>query len=175
MAHLWTHDAAGAWASTPIAAAAVLRGDGTITPADADPPSPFTAASGIQVRRVVGQPDTWALLTASRAFRLNGVPVSLGLAVLEDRDEIRLPGVHVWFSTETQAHVEPFPQSATRGFCPRCKQAIEAGSPAVRCPSCGLWHHASDDLPCWTYAPTCAACAQDTDLDAGFRWTPEDL
>jgi hypothetical protein len=150
-------------------------GDGAITDADAHPLAPFAAASSVQLRRVANPPDTWALITSSPALRLNGAQVPLGLAILEDRDEIRLPAVHAWFSTETQAQVEPFPPSATRGFCPRCKQAIDPGSSAVRCPGCGLWHHASDDLPCWTYAPTCAACAHTTDLDAGFRWTPEDL
>jgi len=124
----------------------------------------------------VNPADTWALLCgAKQPVRVNGLPVPLGLTVLSDRDEIRLPRFFARFSTETQAHVEPFPESATRGFCPRCKQRIEAGTPAVCCPSCGLWHHASADLPCWSYAPTCAACVQRTAMDAGFRWTPEDL
>jgi hypothetical protein len=129
------------------------------------------------LQRVATAPQTWVLISDGRRdVRLNGAPVSLGLAVLSDRDEIRVPGqLHLFFSTEQPARVEPCAATHASGLCPRCKQSIAEGSPAVRCPGCGLWHHASDDLPCWTYAPTCAACAQLTKLDAGYRWTPEDL
>ena len=50
---------------------------------------------------------------------------------------------------------------------------------AVRCPNqrCGAWHHqdAAQSLDCWTYGPTCNLCGRSTQLDAGFRWTPEEL
>ena len=126
---------------------------------------------------VAGPPDAWVLLCeADSRVHINGEPVSAGVVVLADRDELRIPGQSPrYFSTETTARVEPFPESPLGGCCPRCRQTIECGTPAVRCPSCGLWHHASGDLPCWTYAPACAACAQDTSPDAGFRWTPEEL
>ncbi len=158
MAHLWTLDSSNAWRASQLEdrfdlpdGASVL----VLTSADAQ--------------------DAWTLLTASRDLRLNGAPVRAGIAVLEDRDEIRLPSLAAWFSTETPARVEPFPDSIARGVCPRCKQTIAAGSPAVRCPGCHLWHHQSEELPCWTYAPTCAGCAHETALDAGLRWSPEDL
>ena len=157
MAHLWIlddHD----WAASPLVSDVLPLGDGAF------------------LRRLAGSPNSWTLLTDhDQRVRVNGMPAPLGLAVLADRDEVRLPGFVAWFSTETLAHVEPFPDTDSRGFCPRCKQAITTAAPAVRCPGCRLWHHASEDLPCWTYAPTCAGCAQETALDAGFRWTPEDL
>ena len=74
-----------------------------------------------------------------------------------------------------RAAVEPLPESAGEVFCARCKKRIPAGAPAVKCPQCGAWHHSSDDLPCWTYAETCAFCDQPTALDADYRFTPEDL
>lgn len=160
MAHLWTEAESGEW--TP----STLAGDAR------------TLNRDVSLRRIdetVG--EHWALLSApaARVF-VNGFPVCLGTIVLADRDEIRVAGNPVLFySTETLAAVEPFHASGLRGFCPRCKQSIESGSPAVRCPSCGLWHHASADLPCWTYAPQCAACPHDTALGTGFRWTPEEL
>lgn len=119
----------------------------------------------------------WMLFAASGARVLvNGLPVTIGIVVLSDRDEIRVSSEPpLYFSTETLAEVAPFPESGPRGFCPRCRQPIAPGSHAVRCPGCGLYHHASEDLSCWTYSAQCAGCSHDTALDAGFRWTPEDL
>jgi hypothetical protein len=177
MAHLWILDAGNNWAPTLLngdAFALVDSGSHRANVERADAEAETNAR--VLLRRVSSVPDTWALLCGPKQpVWVNGLPVPLGLTVLSDRDEIRLLHTAVWFSTETQPHVEPFSESATRGVCPRCKQRIEAGTPAVCCPSCGLWHHASDDLPCWSYAPTCAACAQDTAMDADFLWTPEDL
>ena len=83
------------------------------------------------------------------------------MRVLRDRDEILLPGIprndgeqadvadaepqRLFFSTERLAVVEPFPGGAKAVFCSRCKQVIDSGHRAVRCPSgrCGLWHHES--------------------------------
>lgn len=174
MAHFWILNDSKEWTPRPLVDdGAVLVGgelhrvDDTITKTEAH--------ARVLLRRLADPPNTWALLTSHPRVRVNGSPVPLGMVVLEDRDELSLPAFTAWFSTETQAQVDPFPESTARGFCPRCKQAIASGSAAVRCPSCGLWHHASEDLPCWTYAPTCSGCAQETALDAGFRWTPEDL
>ena len=80
-----------------------------------------------------------------------------------------------YFSTETLARIEPLSEEDATGCCPRCKQGLTAGQPAVKCPGCGVWHHQSDELPCWTYAERCAICGGSTALDAGFSWTPEEL
>jgi hypothetical protein len=157
VAHLWQIGPGNEWTPRPLA------GDAHWLDAVAT------------IRRGSHPPHDWVILTDSPALRLNGAPVPIGIAVLRDRDEIRLPGQTLWFSTEQTASIEPLPPGATRGACPRCKRAIDPGSSAVRCPSCGLWHHESSEFACWTYNSTCAGCAQDTALDAGFRWSPEDL
>ncbi len=180
MAHLWRlMSESGEWTPLPL--------DGDAFTLDNDGPSrvpELLSARGapLGLRRVEdparhGGGAAWTLIVGRGAHVLiNGSPASLGLVALLDRDELRLArGGPLFFSTETLAQVSPFPASGSRGFCPRCKQPIDAGTPAVRCPGCGLWHHASDDLPCWTYGAQCSACPQETAVDAGFRWTPEEL
>ena len=44
----------------------------------------------------------------------------------------------------------------------------------VSCPNCGVRHHQSAELRCWTYAPGCAVCGWPTTLDARFRWVPDE-
>jgi hypothetical protein len=121
--------------------------------------------------------ERWLVMCAARAsVRLNGVLLRAGIRVLRDRDELQVDGFgRVYFSTEQLARVEPFAPGERAAVCPRCKQAIAAGSPAVCCPQCGVWYHQSDEFPCWTYAPRCVLCPQPTALDAGYRWTPEGL
>ncbi len=128
-------------------------------------------------RPVNGTGDAWALLApAETPLLVNGRDVDHGIVALADRDEIRWPSAApLFFSTEEPAAVAPFPSDGTRGSCPRCKRPIAAGAAAVRCPGCAIWHHASEALPCWTYAETCAVCTQPTAVDAGFLWTPEEI
>jgi hypothetical protein len=176
MAHFWSMDDSGRWLATQITRELALNDSLDVIEASVVCALPAEQAL---LRRLAHPPETWAVLCPPHsALRVNGELVPLGLTVLSDRDEISLPGQPVrFFSTETVAQVEPFPHDTASGCCPRCKLPIGAGSPAVRCPSCGLWHHSSaeDEMPCWGYAPTCAGCSQPTALDAGFRWTPEDL
>ncbi|HEY7448375.1 MAG TPA: hypothetical protein VH702_09510 [Vicinamibacterales bacterium] len=159
MAHVWHGDDSGAWKLTMLV------------------DDEFALEASLLVRRVAGRVDEWALVSPTHGnTRVNGVRVMTGLTILTDRDEIRPAGGPTWFfSTETQAHVEPFPDSDGRGFCPRCRLPIATGTPAVHCPRCGLWYHQSDEFPCWTYAPQCTACPQLTELGAGLGWTPERL
>jgi hypothetical protein len=130
------------------------------------------------LRRTGDGPDPWwsLLIPAAVPALVNGAPSPLGLVVLADRDEIRVPGSGpVFFSTETLAAIVPLPAEAVSGRCPRCRQAIAAGTAAVKCPTCSLWYHQSDALPCFTYSDRCAACARPTALDAGFSWSPEEV
>jgi len=185
MAHLWVSDDASGWLVSPL--------DGSMFALGATPPRRLADLGGapddrheadddcgVVLHRVDDPSGTlWVILARREAQPLvNGTPSRLGLAVLDDRDEIRVPGVPpVFFSTEVLASVQPLPDAAALGHCPRCQQPLAVGHPAVRCPLCGLWHHETGDLPCWTYQPRCAnpACAQATALDAGFTWTPEAL
>jgi hypothetical protein len=108
---------------------------------------------------------------------INGWPLLTGARLLRDKDEIRMEGAEPMFlSTEVLARVSAFPGGARPAFCPRCRQIIESGTPAVQCPnpSCRMWHHHTTDCQCWTYAATCAVCDQSTALDSGYRWIPEE-
>ena len=175
MAHLWNQDDSGDWVATAVGEA--LASQSKALGAGVTSLDEVMAQEQALLRRLANPHETWAVLCPPRSdVRVNGEPVPLGLAILSDRDELRVPGRPVrYFSTETIARVERYPGTTGGGFCPRCKQPIESGSAAVRCPACGLWHHSAGELQCWTYGPTCAGCAQDTAMDAGFRWTPEDL
>jgi hypothetical protein len=158
MAQLWQRDEANdRWTPTPLEAEATLAGG---------------AASLLRARTPDGA--CWIVL-AGEAIQVNGSPLGAGIAVLGDRDEIRIGPERAFFSTERLATVTIYPGGEHAVFCPRCKLEIAAGTPVVRCPSCNVLHHQSDEYPCWTYAERCALCDQPTALDAGFRWTPEEL
>jgi hypothetical protein len=177
MAHLWVTTEAQQWAVLPLEDDAL-----TLT---TSPPQPVRhpladgeALSNVLLVRTRGTEGvTWVLIAgAGSGVSVNGLPLATGLRVVSDRDEIRIPGAsNLYFSTESLARVEEFSGSGQTLFCPRCKQEIEKGSRAVRCPSCSVWHHQTEELNCWTYSEVCALCAHATDLNAGFRWTPEEL
>jgi len=177
MAHLWVTTEANQWAVLPLEDEAFAL---TTSPPKAvrRPPNDGEMLSGVVLVRTGGASAvTWVLIASpGSGVAVNGLPLATGMRVVSDRDEIRIPGVsNVYFSTEGLAHVEEFPGSDQTLFCPRCKQEIEKGAAAVKCPACGVWHHQTEDLNCWTYAEVCALCAHATDLGAGFQWTPEDL
>jgi hypothetical protein len=127
-----------------------------------------------------GEAPAWALVVPSglTVFR-TGSLVALHLAVLADRDELLVVDEatgakqRFFFSTEAAPLIEPAPVALT---CPRCKDPLISGAPAVCCPTCRAWHHQTDERPCWTYSDFCAACpAQRTALDGRLSWTPEEL
>lgn len=129
----------------------------------------------------------WMLYVgASAAVTVNGRAVDLGMRALRDRDEIALPrACHLVFTADSMPRIQPFGGLGHQVACPRCTRPITIGTPAVQCPTCGVWHHEylaadvdgeDEDRQCWTYGPTCGAgCTQGTALDAGPAWTPEDL
>lgn len=179
MAHLWFQDLPNEWAVIPLEtpraelASLLVTAHGDVPTGDARDGS----ADAVFLQHGTGNQRAWHLLAAPDAeVWVNGLPVLAGLRVLADRDEIRIDGRDTFFfSTEELARVTPMPVTDKPVMCPRCRQRIEPDTLGVRCPQCGLWHHQSDDLPCWTYAPTCALCPQPSALDAGFRWTPMEL
>ena len=184
--NLWLKDAEGFWAVLPVAMEEFDLslipwgntwdgGGGDGIPAKT-PPEPeevlfFQSGSG----RSSG--SGWVVLTkpGARVF-VNGRPMLVGIHALEHKDEIRIGDLGpIYFSAERLAQVEPVADTLGEVFCPRCSLGISPGSGAVRCPACGIWHHASDEYPCWTYGPTCALCPQPSNLDVGFQWTPSGI
>ncbi len=168
MAHLWLHDGdEDRWAVVPLEGGAV-----PLSAASTEILLLATPSSGPSS----GGPN-WVLLTGvDTAVGINGLPVKNGIRVLADRDEIIIAGrERYYFSTETLAAIQTFAGTDRRLFCPRCKDEIARGDTTVKCPQCRLVHHQSEDRPCWTYAETCAACAQQSDLQHGYRWTPDSL
>jgi predicted RNA-binding Zn-ribbon protein involved in translation (DUF1610 family) len=175
MAHLWVQDDANAWGWFPLAAEVLSLPDAlpTAGPRTQDGQAGHEA---ILMRSPGAGATRWVLLAASQGVLVNGLPLHTGIRVLSDRDEICLGAAGaVYFSTETLATVEVFPGSEQPVYCPRCKQEIAPGSNAVKCPQCGVWHHQSEELPCWTYSPRCALCDQPTELGGSYRWSPEEL
>lgn len=176
MAHLWVKNETEQWAVLPLEAGAF-----TLT---VSPPHPISTLLGennvlasVLLLRTAGAQTVWVLIAGSgTGVSVNGMPLATGIRVVVDRDEIRVPNAdNFYFSTETLARVEEFLSSEQDLFCPRCKQEIESGSKAVKCPACGVWHHQTEELNCWTYSDGCALCAHPTDLNGSFRWTPEEL
>jgi hypothetical protein len=175
MAHLWRRETnEDRWAVIPLESDGIALSPlrRRLTPArrgekliDAVVLLPVTEARG----------DGWVLITATGAeVGINGLPLMSGIRVLSDRDEISIGGRgSYFFSTETLATIEPFASAERRLFCPRCKDELAPGDASVKCPQCRLIHHQSDDRPCWIYAETCAGCSQRSDLQSGYRWTPE--
>jgi hypothetical protein len=174
MAHLWIKQNSE-WQAQKLdgAPAALFSAAGVV----AGVPDPG-AARTTRVRIVCAVADgarAWALIAPPDAhIRVNGRAPLAGICVLADRDEIRTgDGEQYFFSPESLAAVEPFPPQGRAVFCGRCRQPIEEGSPAVRCPGCGVWYNQSDALPCWLYADRCSICSHPTALDTGFTWVPE--
>ena len=123
--------------------------------------------------------EQWFLFVpAATRVTVNGQEPFLGAQVLADRDEIRLSsGRRLYFSTERLAQVVPFPGADHEVICARCRTPITKGTLAVACPACGAWCHQTQELPCWSYPGSthCPLCDHPNALDAGFRWSPNDL
>ena len=95
-----------------------------------------------------GGSKVWALIVSANSnSRVNSRLLPAGLCVLADRDEIRFGGEVQYFSTETLAAAVDFPGADRPVFCGRCRQQIDAGTPAVCCPGCGIWYNQSGELP----------------------------
>jgi hypothetical protein len=177
MAHLWITNEEDQWAALQLESDAYAL-KGNLPKAIGQPVGDGPVLSEVLLLHSRGAANgAWVLIASNEAgVSVNGMPLSVGIRALEDHDEIRVQDEGtIYFSTERLARVEEFPGSDQALFCPRCKQEIEKHKSAVKCPSCGVWHHQTDELNCWTYSDACALCSQQTDLSAGFRWTPEEL
>ena len=182
MAQLWVlqDDQERPWAVVP------LDGSADVHYLTGDPQQPVVSDTHDESRWPAyviwhsgsGGQDKWMLFASGHQARVSVNGASLGIAMrcLTDKDEIHVGDSIMFFSTEQLARVSSFPGIGKPAKCPRCKLEIRPGTPAVKCPNCGVWHHQSEDSPCWTYAEKCAAfCDQPTSLEGSFRWVPEVL
>lgn len=181
MAHVWLEDEQHRWCVAPLGLEMVaLSAQGSVGQAVCPPGR--SGSRRILLRRLItGETEEWALFShPSAGVRVNGVQALLGMTALRDRDALFLPGLQdagrrLFFSTEKLAQVKPLPE-ISGVCCPRCKQTIDAGTLAVQCPLCGVWHHQRPVKECWCYAERCGACQKQlTRLDAGYLWTPQEL
>jgi DNA-directed RNA polymerase subunit RPC12/RpoP len=177
MAHLWIQNKTRKWAVSPLSGLEL-----TLRSIVADSIIQGVAADGIPedvhlIRAGNDNQEEWSILAAMESgVTVNGIPLLLGLQVLKDRDEIRWDqDGSAFYSSEELAAIVDFPTEDRKIFCPRCKQQIAPETPAVRCPRCGIWHHQSEQLPCYTYADKCAVCSRETNLDGGYDWIPEEI
>lgn len=174
MAVLWLHEVGG-WVAAPLA-----PGRYALSPAATPPARRLGPAAALNrgelLLRGVALPagnERWTLMSPTTATRVNGSPVWLGVRVLADRDEVRLPGgTRLYFSTERLAAVTPLPAGGRVIHCVRCLLPIDPGCAAVQCPACLGWHHQNGERDCWTYTTVCASCPQSTAANAGFSWAP---
>src|SRR5262249_13722566 len=143
VAHFWIVDPAGGWKVAPVEQDNLVldrAADGQVC---VHPGTEGTSAAVRILHQRALEGESWVLLSSS-GIRVNGLPLTLGVRVLADRDEVLLGGTgRVFFSTERLARVEPFPGSERPVFCPRCRQPIDGGCAAVKCPQCGVTHHQS--------------------------------
>src|SRR5271165_7039098 len=178
MSHLWLRDAekkrvAHSIRATSYDLRALLLPEGSGSSAG-------PLESGLAARMVcfrVGNAERWVVVAGlDSQTRVNGIPLSaIGVRVLADRDELSLAGVgSAFYSAEDLAEVVAFAGADRVILCGRCRQKIEPGSPAVKCPGCGTWYHEKPDLNCFSYGATCTFCPAATVLGAGFSWVPED-
>ena len=174
MAHLWIKRE-GEWGAKKLSGAHVdITGAALVNQPGSGLATEDHGAALLMRVDAVGM-KLWALVVPARSgVRVNGRPVPAGLRVLSDRDEIRDGGEVSHFSTEELATVVPFPGADHPVICCRCRQPIEAGTPAVSCPKCSIAYHQTDELPCFTYAEKCVICGGATTLGAGFAWVPEE-
>ncbi len=182
MAYLWAQDEKRSWSASllcepryPLTANGAKRDSGASGRSGGGGRGALPAPPAL-IRAVnAAGAECWVRVTEDDSgVRLNG-QAPPPIRILADKDEISAPGAgRRFFSTERLARVEPF-EGPTDLCCPRCKELIKPGSAVVRCPGCGVVHHQSDEFPCWTHVERCALCDYPTALDAGFRWTPQEL
>ena len=178
-------DTHGEWLRVPLdadeVALAVIDGGLRLVDAQSDEAAavlfrsrPTSPAGDADERDDSCAPD-WVLLTRADVA-LNGRSVLSRVALLRDRDELRISGETAFISFEQRPAVIECDDD-DEPTCARCRTSIVRGQQMVVCPSCGLQHHEDADgqLPCWTFAEQCALCPQPTPLDGDFTFHPEDL
>lgn len=112
--------------------------------------------------------------SSGRPVLRSGYP-ALGVALLEERDEIVAEDGVLYFTALASIENVPFPDQARETRCSRCKAVLKPGDEAVRCPCRAAWFHegvvaGSPDAPrkCFSYEPACVCGRTWEELD----WKP---
>jgi hypothetical protein len=166
MGVLWRRTAEKKWSRAPLAVG---------------PQSATSLAAGVRlVSFGEGPLRIVALLSSETQVWVSGRPLVGGLAVLRDRDEILVDGERIYYSCESQPHVDRF--HAVDGErppkCAVCRMALEEGQTIVHCPNCGRAYHQLEAAgeqaakQCFTYRPQCL-CGHPTSLSGEPTWRPE--
>lgn len=110
-----------------------------------------------------GRPRAALVCPPGAGLTVNGF-APLGVAVLEDRDEIGVEGQVVRFAAFRPPAPAPFPGLGGELPCPRCKRVLCAGDMVSLCPLCRAAHHegalatpAGAERRCFSY-DRCASC-----------------
>ena len=147
MAHLWIQGPGG-WDAQRLDGSGFDLAAAQFHSAPRDEPTAPGKPGAALVRAEAGGSKVWALIVSANSnSRVNSRLLPAGLCVLADRDEIRFGGEVQYFSIETLAAAVDFPGADRPVFCGRCRQQIDAGTPAVCCPGCGIWYNQSGELP----------------------------
>ncbi|MDZ7411903.1 MAG: RING finger protein [Candidatus Hadarchaeum sp.] len=124
-----------------------------------------------------GMRSRFALISKERMF-VNAGAVAGGIAVLRDRDELRINGHTFFFSAEAVPEVQLASTAEKSIPCPICGDTISEGQRVVRCPRCFTVYHQDEERarPCWASLEKCATfgCEFPTKVDATALWIPEE-
>lgn len=174
MAHLWFETHPGEWNFALLRDGAVALG----TPPNLIATDQHAAGSALLLRSRTPAGEQWYLMNVSLdRLWVNGETLDAGIRALRNRDEIRGAAIgRVFFATEQQAVIEPFPGSDRVLLCPRCRTALSPGVPAVRC-ACGAVFHqdSAQELCCFDHGAACPLCGAPTTLGEDFRFQPAEL
>lgn len=180
MSVLWTPDNNGTWIPAMLEEDAyALSAGGVCSLTGRDAGREEIEAQTILVRMATESDEKFVLLCpVGFAVRVNGSSMPLGLRVLRDHDLVEITGsptqtFRAVFSNERKAKVVAFAEAHSPN-CPRCIQPIAHNDPAAQCVNCQAWFHASQQLPCFDYAP-CSLCGCRMTLGGDFLWTPNGL
>jgi hypothetical protein len=112
--------------------------------------------------------------SSGRSVLRSGYP-ALGVALLEEREEINVDSHVFYFSALAPIEHVPFPEKDAATRCSRCKAVLQPGDEAVRCPCRAAWFHegavaGSPDAPrkCFSYEAACVCGRTWEELD----WKP---
>ncbi len=135
----------------------------------------LTEAIDLEGARIVPFPEHQVMraalvTTATHGMTVNGL-APLGVAVLDDRDEIAVGTRRLVFSRYAPPEITPCAPDRAGTPCGRCLAPVRAHEPCVSCPGCHTLAHESAERACFSYDPRTACCGRER---SAFDWTPAD-